>query len=313
MYDSVSWKLIEHKDMNSRIERVKRLIIIQLKYLWNTIIHRNRYNDDGVTCVIFSKDRAMQLDALLESIIMYAEASFPIIVQYSASEIHKSSYETIIKKYKNVVFVKETSVRKTLIEIIQSVKTQYMFFLVDDQVFIRPFNVNLLLKKLGKGIFASMRLGDNITNFGIRDVPLYPKYKKDGFFLNWKWKKNKRQYDWGYQFSVDGTIYRTIDVFRCTLSIPFGAPNSYESNMNSVLLFKKNNSGISFLKPVVTNLIINASRQENGYEQCESGNYSTIDMLHLLEKGNSFDIIKISSINYTSTHHIIVDINTILK
>ncbi len=188
-----------------------------------------------------------------------------------------------------------------------------MFFLVDDQVFIRPFDVYLLLQKMGKGIFASMRLGEDITNFGIRDVSLYPKHRKEGPFLYWKWKENKKQYDWGYQFSVDGTIYRTIDVLRCTLAIPFGAPNSYESNMNLVLLFKKNNRGVSFLKPVVTNLIINASRQEDGYEQCESGRYSTFDLLCLWEKGNSFDIDKISFINFNSTHYIVDSISNILR
>lgn len=299
--------------MENKLIKIKRLLSIHVKYFYYLLKCSGNEYEEAVSCIIFSRDRAMQLDALLRSIRKYSKSDFKIIVQYSCSDKHHASYEELVSRYKDVCFVKETTVRETLLKILFNFKTKYMFYLVDDQVFIRDFDINLLLSKMRRRNFASMRLGKTITNWGIKDKPLQPIYREDESFLYWRWLENKGNADWHYQFSVDGTIYRTVDILRCTLSIPFKAPNSYEANMNSVILFKGNNSGVSFQLPVVVNLIINASRQEKGYEECVAGEYSADDLLRLWEAGKRFDIEKIAAISYCSCHHIINDINTIIK
>ena len=196
----------------------------------------------------------------------------------------------------------------------KNIKSQYMFYLVDDQVFIRDFDVEEALTQVNKHYFFSMRMGKNIINYGIKDIPLKPNYKECGKFIKWSFKDNKGVHTWGYQFSVDAHIYRTIDVLRCTMSIPFKAPNTYEANMNSVFFFKTRAKGCTaFSMPVVVNLILNASRHEYGYEDCESGEYNTDNLLNLFNSGHEFDLEKIAIIKYKSAHHIINDINCILK
>lgn len=296
--------------MENKISKIKRLILLHLKYFWNVVTIRKKLVDGKVSCIIFSRDRAMQLEVLLLSIQKYSIEDFPIIVQYSCSSNHESSYNRLITKFSNVNFIKEDRFRSTLLEILKSVKTRYLFFLVDDQVFIRDFKISQLLERMERRTIASLRLGTNISNWGIRDVEYHPQYVMDGEFIRWKWRKNT--YDFRYQFSVDATIYHTIDVLRCSMAIPFKAPNSYEANMNSVYLYKINNDGIAFKQQKVINLIINASRVESGYEQCESGEYTADDMLKLYQEGRVLDIDKISAIKYNSAHHIINDINTIL-
>ena len=299
--------------MENIAAKMKRLLLIQIKYLWHSIRISGRNYTKGVTCIIFSRDRAMQLDFLLASMKKFSKTYFPVVVQYSCSESHTPSYDELIRKYPEVNFVKETTVRETLIKLLRGLRTEYMFYLVDDQVFISEFDIQELLGKLKNGVFASMRLGETITNWGIKDVAIRGNYREDGDFLHWRWNDNKANHDWGYQFSVDGTIYRTVDILRCSLSIPFKAPNSYEANMNSVMLFKSNNRGVSFKRPVVVNLIINASRQEKGYENCEAGEYTADDLLKLYQSGKTFDFDKVAAIPYCSSHHIINDINSVLK
>lgn len=299
--------------MENIAAKMKRLLLIQIKYLWHSIRISGHNYTKGVTCIIFSRDRAMQLDFLLASMKRYSKSQIPVVVQYSSSDNHTSSYSELINKYPDVKFVKETTVRETLIRLLRELHTEYMFYLVDDQVFFREFDIMELLGKLKKGMFASMRLGETITNWGIQDVSLKPRYEENGGILFWKWRNNRDNHDWGYQFSVDGTIYRTVDILRCSLSIPFKAPNSYEANMNSVIFFKSNNSGIAFKRPVVVNLIINASRQEKGYENCEAGEYTADDLLKLYQSGKTFDFDKVAAIPYCSSHHIINDINSVLK
>lgn len=293
---------------------IKRLLGIQFRYFVNCFKYGNsRVKDDSVTGIIFSRDRAMQLEALLLSIQRFSQSTFPIIVQYSCSDRHRQSYLKLIKLFPSVTFVEEDTVNATLKRILLGLTDRYMFYLVDDQVFIRPFDVQEAIPFVNRRHFFSMRLGETILNWGIRDVPIHAKYVKENSFNHWTYKENSNVFDYRYKFSVDGHIYRTIDVLRCTMSIPFRAPNSYEANMNSVILFKTAEGCSSFEKPVVVNLIINASRQETGYEQCEAGEYTADDLLYLYEQGRRFDIERISAIQFNSAHSVVKSINTILK
>lgn len=296
--------------------RIFFLLSVNLKFVWNTMRYSsNRYFQQGTTCIIFSRDRALQLEALIRSIETYSKSSFKVIIQYSCSSNHRKSYNDLIEQFKlnkRYTFIEEQSFSSELKDVIKSIKTQYVFFLVDDQVFVRPFDLEEVVKIMTNKSFFSLRLGLSITDFGIFERELEPKYAINGKFLEWSWKLNKDQKDWGYQFSVDGTVYKSIDVLRGAMSIPFKAPNSFEDNMNSVCMFRSDNKGISYLQPVVINLIVNASRQEKEYEHFESGEYSTDDMLKLWCSGIRFSLEKISSIVFSSTHYIIRDINSII-
>lgn len=299
-----------------RGRRILFLFLINLKYVWNTMRYcSDRFSQPGATCIVFSRNRALQLEALLRSIEKYRNSSFDVIIQYSCSSAHRNSYDELIEQFKSYIhftFVEEKTFSLTLKEIIKSIKTHYLFFLVDDQVFVSPFDIEEILATMTKKSIFSLRLGRSITDFGIFERKLEPQYSIKGNFLEWSWKLNKDQKDWGYQFSVDGTVYNSIDVLRGVMSIPFKAPNSFEDNMNSVCVFRTDNKGISYLQPVVINLIINASRQEKEYEHFESGEYSTDDMLKLWCSGKRFSLEKISSISFSSTHYIIRDINSII-
>lgn len=294
-------------------KKIKRLAKIQFQYFCNCLKYEEgMYSQESVTCVIFSRNRAMQLDALLESIERYSQTKFDIIVQYSYSPNHQKSYEEVEKKYPYVKFWLESTVNTTLKEILKSIKSKYMFYLVDDQVFIKDFNVYETLSFVNNNSFFSMRLGENITNLGFADVKMCPKYKKKEGMLFWNYVENKGQGDWYYKFSVDGHIYRTIDILRCTMSIPFKAPNSYEANMNSVIFFKTAKYGSAFSQPVVVNLIINACREEAAYENCVGGEFSADDMLKLRENGKRLDLDAIAKMEFNCTHFIVKDINDIV-
>lgn len=300
-----------------RLSRALFLLRVNFKYVLNKMRYKNHnYSLNSVTCIVFSRNRALQLDALLRSIDKYSISPFDVYIQFSCSINHCQSYEVLITKYRetsNYKFVREESFPVSLLELIKGIKTQYLFFLVDDQVFVKPFDMKQIVSVMKKNSFFSLRLGKSITDFGIFERKLFPKYNTLSDYLEWSWKQNKDQKDWGYQFSVDGTVYRTLDVLRASMSIPFKAPNSFEDNMNSVWFFRGDNTGMSYHEPVVINLIINASRQEKAYEHFESGEYSTDDMLELWNTGKRFSLEKVSSLVFYSTHYVVKDINNIIE
>ena len=301
----------------NKICRAFFLLRVNFKYvLYKWFYRDHNYSPNKITCVVFSRDRALQLEALLRSIEKYSESIFDVYIQYSCSFNHCKSYNELVNRYinnRNFKFVRENSFPISLLGLLKTINTQFMFFLVDDQVFVKPFNMDKVMSNMKSNTFFSLRLGKTITDFGIFERKLMPKYNIQPDYLEWSWKQNKDQKDWGYQFSVDGTVYRTLDVLRSASSIPFKAPNSFEDNMNSVLLFRGNNMGMSYHEPVIINLIINASRQEKAYENFESGEYSTDDMLELWNAGKRFSVDKVSLLSFSSTHYVVKDINCIIE
>src|SRR3989344_6927504 len=82
-----------------------------------------------ISTIIFSKNRACQLELLLRSLNM------PATVIYTYDQDFKTGYDKLIGMYPEVEFVWETDFKKQVIENLG----EYTLFLVDDDVMIAPF------------------------------------------------------------------------------------------------------------------------------------------------------------------------------
>ena len=93
----------------------------------------------GLTGLVFSKDRAMQLYAMLETYFKFVKNPVPLIIIYHASnELHKKSYKEVGELFPKIKLVNEQfDFRKTLITELEGIKTANLFFLTDDNIFIR--------------------------------------------------------------------------------------------------------------------------------------------------------------------------------
>jgi hypothetical protein len=167
-----------------------------------------------IITIIFSKNRACQLELLLRSLNMKA------LVIYTYDQEYKSGYEKLIKMYPDVKFILESNFKKQVIESLG----EYTLFLVDDDVMINPFNENC-------SEFLEFKNNKDILCLSLRLASYYegaPKMENN----IWNWYGLK--HDWGYPMSVSAHIFRKQDILSIMENGSFNNPNDLE------ILLRKN-------------------------------------------------------------------------
>jgi len=149
-----------------------------------------------ITTLIFSKNRACQLELLLRNLTV------PATVQYTCDPEFKAGYEKLTGMYPNISFVKETEFKKTLLNLLKS-GGEYVMFLVDDDVALAPFSEDC-------PEFAEFKKNPDILCLSLRAAPYY---KGAPVMTNntWNWKSAK--WSFGYPMSASSHIFRKADIF----------------------------------------------------------------------------------------------------
>lgn len=174
-----------------------------------------------IAALVFSRNRAMQLDALLRSIRVCAPTLYgSVSVLYRAdSADHDLAYLDCFRAHRDVVAVEQSSrfeidVRDWLEE-----RTQGVAFHCDDDVFYR----RPTFKTLGAGVAGySLRLGSNTFRChpqgGREFEPPKVLYRWPAYEL-----------DAGYPFSLNGHVYRAETVRALIEGLTFDGPNDLEA------------------------------------------------------------------------------------
>jgi len=186
--------------------------------------------------IVFSKDRAAQLDALLRSLRAFFGFPHRLHVVYATSGYEfELGYDRLRRWHRGVHWLTDEgmfgSVTKNLVREIGNGPGRYLMFLVDDLLFTRPFTAVQLMQSLDMDhqiLAVSLRLGENITYSYLHDRPIRTPDFNTGY--RWAWKEASREY-WNYPMSLDGHIYRTADVTRLLSGLSFKSPNTLESAM----------------------------------------------------------------------------------
>ncbi len=171
-----------------------------------------------IQAVIFSKDRACQLDLLLRSIRMfwkgYDSSKITIIYAYS-SEKFGSGYTRLMSLYPEFNFVKEKHILSNMLLSIK-IDVPYTTFFVDDDIFTNEWNINNNdtvwnnFANFQNFVCLSLRLGRNISkNYESGDIPV-PINIFTKSPCSWKWQEAHS--DFAYPGSVDGHIFKTMEL-----------------------------------------------------------------------------------------------------
>jgi len=262
-----------------------------------------------VACVIFSKDRPIQLFALLESISELSQnlGSISIIYNYESEEFQKA-YEQVQKEsplnIKHFLSDNKDGFKSTLMNVLKNTSEDILFFLVDDIVFTHKFDFNLLKGlPFREGIF-SLRLGETIRySYMARSAQKIPKLKtltlNNQKLICWNW--NEEKLDWGYPLSVDGHLFCKDEIFVMTQTLDFFAPNSYEKELQRFSRAMKSiKKGFALKKPVLFNNPCNMVQKE--IISNRSGNLSTVELLNKWNERKSIDVSKFKNHENTSVH-----------
>lgn len=219
-----------------------------------------------INAIIFSKDRACQLDCLLRSIERNVEKTLPIkwsIVYLATNPEFQKGYEKLFQKaFRGCTFYdeKKEGFKQTVLNLLKEEFPYHVFF-VDDDCFKCSWNPNdgnlELLKQEKDLLTVSLRM-DPSYDFCYtqkRKTPP-PIIGKNGI---WKWEKYEG--DWGYPMSVDGHIFRSQDILPLIRSINFKNPNSLEAQLAGQTL--RMPSMFCYSNAKIINLPINKVQTQN--------------------------------------------------
>jgi hypothetical protein len=203
-------------------------------------LRRARAADQGplrAEGIVFSRDRPLQLHALLASYAELVRDPPPLHVLYRpTSDAYRAAYEEVLGASPAPLgrVVLEARFRDDLLALLEAVEAPRTFFLVDDIVFVRPTDLGPLLRLDPARFVPSLRLAPHLRRSYTRDrdQPLPP--FREGVLADpelrcWRWRDG--ELDWAYPLSVDGHLFSTGEVRWMAAHTAFVAPNSFEAGL----------------------------------------------------------------------------------
>jgi len=225
--------------------------------------------DWSMAGIVFSKDRALQLHALLSSYFEQVSDPAPLTVLYAASSpVHQSAYMQVFKQFGvrpvEAVFEDGTlPFKEQFVGIIDRTKASRIFFLVDDILFIRPVRFSDFRDFDPRNSIPSLRLGTNLrsayTTQQTQPLPVFREISQDIIEFDWR----QGHLDWGYPLSVDGHIFWTPEIRLLAKSLDYRSPNTLEAVLQQYLPYFNWRPGLCYKKSRTLNIPANKVQQDN--------------------------------------------------
>ena len=221
-----------------------------------------------INTIIFSFDRAMQLELLLDSIYQYDEKNIlDLNIIYSTKSIEFNlGYDKLINKYPALNWIKEAKLKKQfvfpilpfywhnyywwlkykhnrwnesnfknkILEKISNSTNEFVMFLTDDSLFFQKIFIE-------PEILQSIKRNPYNTSFSLRHGSnIYGgKFIKETKIIKWKRTDKHEHPEWSYPFSIDGHIYDTEVLKKILKKVIFKNPNTLEGNVACYVREKK--------------------------------------------------------------------------
>ena len=210
--------------------------------------------------IIFSYNRAMQLDYLLKSVISRFKMEYKVVIIYHTSGEHKKGYDLLKEKYASYPNIAFSERKKVLfdwsyLQTFNSKKNWWFFrernFLKENgdnfknlvQQEIRKSNCEFVMFNTDDGLFfEDVVIPEKIFEI-IRNNPENSSYrlyvgenlegqpdfvqKKDEYY-EWDYYVETKIHHWTFPFSVDGTIYHSKGILKHLKKIAFHNPVTLE-------------------------------------------------------------------------------------
>lgn len=246
-------------------------ILIQRKNATEILVEIERAKlRPGLACLVFSKDRPLQLFTLLHTYFENVKNPAPLTVIYDTSnQDYENAYleiaEYFLDKSVRVAFVKEVgSFRETLNQELDKIEVHALFFLVDDILFIRPVDLSVVNELDPQTAVLSLRHSPQLRwSYTSKATLVPPRFSNSPVspeLLSFKWFE--REYEWSDPWSVDGQVLSTAEVRVLTRISDFKAPNSYEVALKAFNDIAANRIGVCFRESKILNLPINRVQNE---------------------------------------------------
>lgn len=214
--------------------------------------------------IVFSKDRPLQLHALLHSYLHHCRPPPRLEVLYTASSpAYLAAYEEVMTLFPDAAigWHRECDFAADVRALIAGLRTQGVFFLVDDMVFIRPVGFPALAVWPLERYIPSLRLGRNITWSHFAGAPRrQPSLESvaDGLLT---WRVAEAHAEWRL-ISFDGDIFLRAELEAMAGAVTFSSPNKFELALAIFLPALSLRRGLCFEQSRVVNLPLNRVQRE---------------------------------------------------
>jgi hypothetical protein len=196
-----------------------------------------------ITSIIFSKNRACQLDLLLQSIRKNLPQLEDIWILWDATTLDfRKGYNLLFQKHNDLGILNQIDFYEDTKFLIRMAK-DYVCFFVDDNIIYRPTSLtknflDSIWNSIPEMTCFTLRLGKNTViqdQYNNQSV-VFPQEFLMGNIDNtnvlvWNWTTVQTFGNFGYPFSVDGHIYKTSDLLPL-LDYKFENPNALEGRFN---------------------------------------------------------------------------------
>jgi hypothetical protein len=190
-----------------------------------------------IDVVIFSKDRAAQLDMMLSGLKHYfanwSTQKYTVLFTHS-NDLHKLAYDRVksLHQEKCFTWVKESNFYNDTKNIFNSGKNPLVSFLVDDDVFIDHFSLDSYEFKTFMDNSQIACLSPRIAPYTTYCYTARISTPPPKIFIGdtiWNWKDPELAGDWNYPMSIASFhIFRREDLVGPINTVPFRGPNSFE-------------------------------------------------------------------------------------
>jgi hypothetical protein len=195
-----------------------------------------------INIIIFSKDRACQVDLCIRSIYDNFEYPYDITLQYTYSnDEFKKGFDELQAMHPDVTFVEEVEFQKTFQNLANRCKGEYILCLTDDDIIINKVDCVeldklLLLYNYDNMIHSvSLRMNPTVTYcYPAKTDILPPQLTMKSFYFYWNWTEAPNQhYCWGYPMAIDGHIYKVPWFQERIKNLQFNNVNQLEDALNN--------------------------------------------------------------------------------
>ncbi|MCX5900061.1 MAG: hypothetical protein NTX06_04885 [Proteobacteria bacterium] len=259
-------------------------------------------------CIVFSKDRALQLHGLLRSFFEHVRPQVPIQVLYNCSgPDHQKTYDEVLEIFKpeGVRFVQQQSCgsfRSDLLEQLAAVQSDKIFFLVDDIIFTGRVDLDWLCSFDSDRYVPTLRMGLNLKrSYTMQQAQPLPPLREEpatgAGTICWQWQDGVL--DWGYPLSVDGHLFSTDEIEAMIRLIEFCAPNSLEQGLQRFIKLFLPRMGIAYRISKIVNIPCNKVQLENDNIH---GALHQDDLLAQWQLGMQIDVQRLQGFVSESAH-----------
>jgi len=235
--------------------------------------------------IIYTKDRACQLDLLLRSIKDNFMNTHKIsILEDWSNEEFKHGYDKIksteyglelefIKQDRGIFYnvLKQTAEAST---------TEHILPLCDDDVFIRHTDITDVSKYVDADVVGiHFRFSSDLTISYHHGVVLpQPDFIYIGDYLKWNWTTYNIPGRWGYPYQAGGMVYKTEFLRHMIHNIKFDLPNYLESAMMTNRYKWNKQHIVAFKHSPIVNISINRVQQDVPNRGGRDVNYTPVEL-----------------------------------